>query len=100
MALEAVGRARYEARVEIRYEPGCSRPVSTELWIDGVSRQSPLGALASGDALGLVRASRTALESIGAALPETARWGTFPSRLRDHPSLSAWNRLLEPEVSH
>lgn len=43
MALEAVGEARYEARVELRYEPGCAGPVWTELWVDGAPRSLPTG---------------------------------------------------------
>jgi len=40
MALEAVGRARYDVRIELRYEPGCSQAASTELWMDGVPNLS------------------------------------------------------------
>ncbi|MCD6681669.1 MAG: methionine adenosyltransferase domain-containing protein [Burkholderiaceae bacterium] len=76
MALEAVGRARYEARVEVQYEPGCPEAASTALWIDSASQGALPNALASTNAFRSGRLSR----EVGASLPEIARWGTFQSR--------------------
>ncbi len=94
MALEAVGEAeaRYEARVELRYEPGCWEPVSTELSIDGGPRRLSRDVLASA----LKSARHRGLFPIGTSLAAVARWGAFQSRLPGYSSVSGgegfWNR--------
>jgi S-adenosylmethionine synthetase len=73
MALGAVGEARYEVRVELRYEPGCSGPVSIVLWVDGKPR--PLRDIALLDTLDASRASKRTGPLVELPLAEMTCWG-------------------------
>lgn len=114
MAFEAMGEARFEARVEIRFEPGRLGPVSSELWIDGVTRQSRLGALEPVDTLGIgscvARGSgidrRDGARSRSMGNVSVPDWRPFvdfrlepTSRIRGEPLRSPANRRIASDAS-
>lgn len=76
LALVAVKRAKREARVELRYEPGGAGPVWVGVWVEG--RAACPGGLGFPDtsALASGSVSRRLVASAGGALQERARWGS------------------------
>ncbi|MFP5406419.1 MAG: methionine adenosyltransferase domain-containing protein, partial [Gammaproteobacteria bacterium] len=77
LALQAVVHAECEARVELRYEPGCAAPVSVSVWIDGRPAPEDLAGLSQGDALRTANVARRVMRGIEVPVPELARWGAF-----------------------
>lgn len=77
LALQAAKVAQSEARVELRYEPGCSGPVSMAVWIDGRPVESASLGLPSDDALRTSNVARRLMRAIEMPIPELARWGAF-----------------------
>lgn len=75
LALGAVKRAKREARVELRYEPGGAGPLEVGVWVDGRARWRDEAGLPTDTAMLTTTASRRLLAEINGPLAARARWG-------------------------
>ncbi len=82
LALIAAKKARSEAWVELRYEPGGAGPAEVGVWIDGVGVSADEAALPAGDALRTATVSRSLIAGVEGPLAERARWGHFTAPRR------------------
>lgn len=80
LALVAARRARTDARVELRYEPGGSEPAGLSVWIDGRSVRAQEAGLPAPEALRTAAVARRLIAQIDGPLAERARWGHFTTR--------------------
>lgn len=80
LALIAVKKARREARVELRYEPGGAGPAAVALWIDGRGVSAKEAGLPGPEALRTAAVARSLIAGIEGSLAERARWGHFTTR--------------------
>lgn len=79
LALVAVKRAKREARVELRYEPGGAGPVEVGVWLDGRAVRPNAVRLPTPETLGTAAVCRRLIHAARAPLTEYARWGSTAS---------------------
>lgn len=87
LALVAVRRAKREARVELRYEPGGAGPVAIEVQIDGTPVPSEMSMTARTPTSRFARIGHERYAGTSEPLSQRARWGHLaapPETDRNH----------------